>query len=112
MKMKKLLIILCLMTHSAWAAKLENVDLLGATPEKDTVELKLHAKSGPKGSYFFINITKTDPDSFEKLGLVIKKLERGGYFKLDLDILSFSMSPSGSHYPSESVQFVGNNLEN
>jgi hypothetical protein len=105
--MKKLLILLCLMAGQAWAAKLENVDLLGITPGKDSFELKLSAKPGPKGSYFFVNISKADVDSFEKLALVIKKLERGDRFKLNLDIPSFSMTPSGSYYRSERVKFSG-----
>ncbi len=106
--MKALIFLLCLTANSALAANLENVDLLSVEHRKNSIELKLHAKSGPKDSYFFVNIANSDSNSFEKLAFVIKKLEKGDKFKLDLEIPSFSISPSGSYYRSESVKFSGN----
>lgn len=110
--MKKLLLILLFSTSSVFAARLENVKILSTVANKEGVELKLHANQGPKGSYFFVVVSKFDNDSFYKLALVIKKLEKRDGYKLDLEIPSFSMSPSGSYYRSESVNFTGYEINN
>lgn len=108
--MRNLFLSFLLMGYSAMAANLEDVDLLSISHGNDGFELKLHAKSGPNGSYFFVNISKNDVHSFDKLALVIKKLEGGNNFKLDLNIKSFSMAPSGSYYRGEFVNFSGTDL--
>jgi len=108
--MKKLILIIGLLmvtVHSTWAAKLDDVKVLGIASEKDRVELKLHVSSGSKDSFFFVGMVKSDAESFEKMALVIKKLLLGDNFKLNLNIKNFSMSPSGSYYPSDSVNFSG-----
>jgi len=69
------------------------------------VELKLQAKHGPPGSYFFVDITKNDPDSFDKLAHVINKIMDKDKYRLDLNIRSFSVSPNGGRYPSEGIDF-------
>jgi len=111
--MKKILIglFLCVATNSAFAAKLEDVNVLDSAPSKDGLTLKLQVKDGPKDSYFFVNVSKTDRSSFDKLNLVIKKLKNGNDFKLSLDIQSFSISPPGSYYRSEDVSFSAAELE-
>lgn len=64
--MKTLVIFFYLMANTGWAAKLEDVNILKISPEKDNFELKLQVKDGPKDSYFFVDIVKSDVDSFEK----------------------------------------------
>jgi len=107
--MKKLILILAavFMANTASAAVLEDVTILDVTSKADMVALKLHANSGPKDSYFLVDILKSDPAAFEKLSLVTQKLQGGDKFKLALNIKSFSMSPSGSHYRSPDVKFLG-----
>jgi len=104
---KKLIVGLYLISSIASAARLEDVKILNVMPGRDNFELKLQTKDGPKDSYFYVDITKSDPDSFEKLVYVIKKLMRRDKYKLDLDIPSFSASPSGSYYKSEGLTFYG-----
>jgi len=107
--MKKALkiIFFCLTINTALAAKVEDVHVLDFKQGKDAFELKLHAKNGPKDSYFLVDIVKNDKSAFEKIALVLKKIKKKDDFKLDLDIISFSMSPSGSYYLSENVTFLG-----
>ena len=101
------LLALVLLASTAHAASLEDVTLLEVRPEAGQVRLKLHTDKGPKGSFFFVTVTKKDPDSFDKLALVLKKLEDKSRFRLDLSIPSFSPSPSGSSYESGYVKFSG-----
>lgn len=105
--MKKLFLLFLFIANVASAAKLDDVEVLSVTTGKDSHEIKLHTKQGPPGSYFFVKIAKSDAELFSKLGHVIKKLEKGKKYKLSLNIVSFSMSPSGSSYPSEDVEFSG-----
>lgn len=107
--MKNLLkvIIFVLAINTAFSATLENVALLDIKHGKENFILKLQSKKGPSGSYFFVEITESDKDAFDKLALVIKKLKKGEDFKLNLIIPSFSVSPSGSSYRSDSVTFLG-----
>lgn len=93
--------------NPASAAQLQDVTILEVTSRKDLIELKLHAKNGPEGSYFFVEVAKSDAEAFDKLGLVAQKLQKGDSFRLSLKIKSFSMSPSGSNYPSSRVKFSG-----
>lgn len=85
------------------AARLEDVKILEIKPGQENFELKLKAKDAPPGSFFYLDITKNDPESFEKMILVIKKLMQKEKFRLDLDIPSFSVTPSGSYYRSEGI---------
>ncbi len=101
------IIFFCFTINSAHAAKLEDVVILDITHKKDNFELKLQTKNGPKDSYFFVDIVKSDANSFGKLAIVLKKLKKRDDFKLTLEIPSFSVSPSGSYYRSESVTFSG-----
>ena len=110
MKMKTMIVFLCLIAHSAFAASLEDVRILETAPGKDSLELKLQTKDGPKDSYFFVSIEKSDRAYSEKLALTDKKLKLGNEFKLDLDIPSFSAFPSGSFYRSEDVRFSGKDV--
>jgi hypothetical protein len=103
--MKRWLLLLCFVPSVAFAARLEDVTVLDAKTGPDSVELKLHSKDGPPGSYFFLDIIKSDPGAFEKLAHVIRKLMARDAYRLDLDIPSFSVSPSGSRYRSEGIGF-------
>lgn len=105
--MKKLILAICLFSSVSSAARLEDVKILSIVPGHDNFELKLQSKEGPKGSYFYVDITKRDTNSFEKLVHVINKLMRRQKYKLDMDIQSFSSSPSGSYYKSEGITFYG-----
>lgn len=108
-QMKFLFIALCLMSAPAFAARLEDVQFLSSDPSADGVTLKLQVKHGPKGSYFFVNVVKSDPDALNKLALVIQELQKGQKLKLNLDIPSFSVSPPGSSYRSNFVKFSSSN---
>ncbi len=110
--MKKILFVLFFFLNSAFAAKLEDVRVLDSTPSQEGLELKLRVENGPKKSYFFVHIVRSDPASFDKLALVIEKQKKGNHFKLTLDIPSFSISPPGSYYRSEGVSFSGKDLRN
>lgn len=105
--MKKLILALYFISSIASAARLEDVKILNIMPGQENFELKLQVKDGPKDSYFYVDIVKSDPESFEKMVLVTKKLTRRDKYKLDLDIPSFSASPNGSYYKSEGIGFYG-----
>lgn len=107
MKNLAMIIILGLTINTANAAKIDDVTVLDIKYGKDSFEIKLQAANGPKDSHFLVDIVKSDKDSFDKLALVLKKLKKRNDFRLSLDIPSFSMSPSGSYYRSESVTFTG-----
>jgi hypothetical protein len=114
--MKKLalalcLIALCLISTMASAAKLEDVRVLEVLPGPDKFEFKLQKTGGPKESFFYIDIMKSDPDSFEKLSHVLRKYLRSDEYRLDLDVPSFSASPSGSSYRSLDVKVFGTAVE-
>ena len=64
---------------------------------------------GTPNNFFFVYITKNDPQSVEKLTHIFKKLENENY-RLDLDIISFSAEPNGSQYMSESVTFKNGSI--
>jgi hypothetical protein len=105
--MKKIVFMtLCFLTPLvASAARLEDVQILSVKPGSDKFEMRVHAKEGEPDSYFFVDIIKSDPEAFEKINLALKKMMQKEKFRLDLDIVSFSMSPSGSSYNSDSVKF-------
>ncbi len=105
--MKKAILVLFFISSISSAARLEDVKILEFASGQDSFELKLKTKDGAANSYFFVDIVKTDPNSFEKLVHVINKLSQRDSYKLDLNIISFSPSPSGSYYSSESVIFSG-----
>lgn len=101
-------IILVLLTiNSVSAAKLDDVTILDIKQVSDNFELKLQIKNGPKDSHFFVDIVKKDENAFSKLAIVLKKLKMKNDFKLNLEIPSFSASPSGSYYRSNDIKFLG-----
>lgn len=91
------------------AARLENVKILSVKPGHENFEIKLQTNNSPPDSFFYLDIMKTDPDSFEKTMLVVKKMIQKENYRLDLEITSFSASPSGSYYRSEGVLLSGPN---
>ncbi len=103
--MKRLVLLLFFLPSVAFAERLEDVRLLNTKPGPDNVELQLQAKQGPPGSYFFLDVTRNDPDAFNKLVHVINKMTGKDEYRLDLNIPSFSVSPNGSHYRSEGIDF-------
>ncbi|MNK12018.1 hypothetical protein D3C87_300740 [compost metagenome] len=107
MKMTKLILGLCLVSSFASAAQLEDVKILSATPQEQSLKLKLQTKGGSKDSYFFVDIMKNDTESFNKLVHVINKMANKERYKLNIDIPSFSASPSGSYYRSNGLTFSG-----
>ena len=108
--MKKLMmIVLALAFSTAHAARVEDVKVLDLKYGKDAFELRLQIKDGPKDSYFLVDIVKEDPKAFDKLALVIEKIQRKD-MKLNLDIPSFSASPSGAYYRSLDVRFSGDSI--
>lgn len=103
----KTFLVLMLFSNIAFGAKLEDVKILQAVAGNGSFKLKLQTKDSPSNSYFFLDITMSDPGSFDKLVHVIKKAVRKDSYRLDLDIPSFSTSPSGSYYRSEDIRFNG-----
>jgi len=106
-RMKIIILSLLLISSAASAALLEDVKILSINPRADYFEMKLQLRDGPPGSYFYVDIVKSDPHSFEKLVQVIHKLTKRDRYKLDLEIRSFSAFPSGSYYRSNDVIFNG-----
>ncbi len=92
-------------SNAAFAARLGDVRILNIMPGQGNFQLKLQTKDGPRDSYFFLDITKSDPDSFDKFIHVFKKMMYKNKYRLDLDIPSFSVSPSGSYYKSDGITF-------
>lgn len=106
--MKTLFILtMALIMTNANAAKLDNVKILDIKQEKENFSLKLQDSAGAKDSFFYVDIVAEDKEAFAKLALVLKKIKLQEKFKLALMIPSFSASPSGSYYRSNSVQFMG-----
>lgn len=103
--MIKTVLSLILVSNIASAAYLEDVKLLNATPSQEGFQLKLKTKDSPRDSFFIVDVVKADPESFEKLVHVIQKMKLKDAYRLDLDIMSFSPSPSGSYYRSEGIRF-------
>lgn len=91
---------------SAHADPVTDVKVLDVKYAKNSFEVKLQTKDGPKDSYFLVDIVKDDEKAFEKIALIWKKLKHKS-FKLNLNIPSFSATPSGSYYRSKDVQFEG-----
>ncbi len=111
MKIIIAMITLVLLAGSVQAANLNDVALLSLKPKKESFELKLRVKEAKENSYFLVEIGKDDEHALEKLSLVLKKLHLKNSFKLNLTIPSFSVSPSGSYYKSNYVQFSGSSEE-
>ncbi len=105
--MQKITFILLLVGKIALGAQLNDVKILDVVPTKDSLKLKLHAKTQPKDGYFYLEIMKTDPKSFEKMIQVVKKMRWGDKYDLNISIPSFSPAPSGSSYRSDTVTFGG-----
>lgn len=106
LKMKKQIVVAILLISSfSFAAQLEDVKILNIKPGTENFELKLQAKEGSSDSYFYVDILKSDKDSYDKLVHVIKKITRREQYKLNLEIPSFSLTPSGSYYRGDSVLF-------
>jgi hypothetical protein len=102
-----LFLLFLIFSKVSFAARLEDIKILSVKPGQENFELKLQSKDAPKDSYFYIDIVKSDPDSFEKMAHLIKKIMKRDQYKLDLEIPSFSASPNGSFYRSEGIQFFG-----
>ena len=100
-------VIFCLTINSGFASTLEDVSLLDVKHVKNNFELKLQVKNAPANSYFTVALVETDKEAFNKLALVLKKMKLKKNFKLNLNIPSFSATPSGSYYKSDSVTFMG-----
>jgi hypothetical protein len=103
------ILFLSLTISSAFAARVEDVTVLDLNLKKgkDSFEVKLQIKNGEKDSYFTVDITRDDEKAFDKLDMVLKKMKKANAFKLNLNIPSFSASPSGSYYKSEGISFSG-----
>jgi hypothetical protein len=93
------------------AANLENVKVLSVKTGKENIEVKMQLSNSPKDSYFTVDIIKSEPEASEKIKIVNNKVRLKDRYKLDLEIPSFSPSPSGSYYRSNYVKFVGTSLE-
>lgn len=102
---------LCLVSTASFAASVEDVQIWGAEGNPGELRLMLHSKKLPKDSYFYVTITKDDPEAFGKMSQVTQKLVQGDKYRLDLQIVSFSAAPSGSSYRSPGIVFGGSALK-
>lgn len=91
--------------NMAFSAELKDVKILNTSLSKSGIELKLQINDAPRDSFFYVDIVKTDKDAFKKIAHVMQKLEKRSAYKLNLKIVSFSASPSGSFYRSNDVVF-------
>jgi len=90
------------------AARLEDVRVLNVqSGSEDSLELTLTVFNSPANSFFNVDIVKNDPEAFEKLGHIIKKMVKKNKYILDLEIPNFSVVPNGSYYKSIGVTFYG-----
>lgn len=106
--MKKLILILLVIgVKMTFAVNLIDVEVLEIQSSNELIKLKLHSKTLPQESFFYVSIPSTDKDSFSKLSILLNKLRYNELFSLNLEIKSFSANPSGSHYLSPYVQFSG-----
>ncbi len=105
--MKIITLVVYLFSSISLAARLENVVILGGKQGTRNFELKIHAREGAPDSFFYLDISKSDPEAFDKLIHVIRKLTDPEGYRLDLDIPSFSVHPSGSYYRSEDINIFG-----
>lgn len=105
------MITMILFAGSIQAATLNDVVLLSLTPKKESFELKLRVKDAKENSYFLVEIGKDDEQALKKLSMVLKKIHLKNSFKLNLTIPSFSVSPPGSYYKSNYVDFTGSTEE-
>lgn len=105
--MKKILLLnfLLLLPFLASAELLKDVAVLELIPKQRILEVKLQIKGGGTKSYFTIGLEDSDPKAFEKSLLILEKMKLKDKFTLNLDIPSFSASPSGSYYKSIGIQF-------
>jgi hypothetical protein len=101
--MSLLILLLTFFCAQSDAAKLQDVNIIDIKSVNSGLELKLQTEEN-KGSHFFILIEKKDPKSFQKLVTVIEKLKLNQK-KMELNIPSFSVAPSGSYYLSKFVSF-------
>lgn len=106
-KLYLFMLIIFLVSNHASAAKLEDVKILSYKEGEANFKLKMQLRDAPKGSFFYVDVVKSDSRSFEKLILVLRKLTEREKFKLDMDIPSFTSSPSGSYYRSDGILFHG-----
>ncbi|NUN05104.1 MAG: hypothetical protein HUU57_05010 [Bdellovibrio sp.] len=105
--MKTIILSLLLFANTSLAATVNDVRVLEVKQGPESIELKLQSKDSRPGSYFFVNVLKTDAEAFTKLGHALSKMALKNNYRLDLDIVSFSDSPNGSYYASDRVRFIG-----
>ena len=98
---------MALFMTNVFAATIQDVVVLEFKLGKENFELKLQDRSGERDSFFFVDVVRDDPQSFEKIALVLKKLKHKKDFKLSLEIPSFSAGPNGSYYRSNDILFHG-----
>ena len=107
MKTIILLTLFTLAIGTAHADKVEDVSVQDLKYGKNSFEVKLQIKGAKKDQYFLVDIVKEDEKALEKVALVLKKMKLKNSFKLNLNIPSFSPSPSGSYYRSNDVTIEG-----
>ena len=87
------LVILLLIATASFAEKLEDVEVLNSKQSKNGITLKLQAIKEGKESFFYVDVTKDDRNSFEKLHFVIQKLKNES-FPIIIIVLRFSVNIS------------------
>lgn len=88
------------------AADLKDVKVLDIKPGTDNYEIQMQVAYKGKSVQFSVDIVKSDPEAFSKLGLILKKVAKPSEYRIDLRIPSFSYNRNGSYYLSPSVVFI------
>jgi len=102
-----LLGILILISRSFSADYLEDVAIMDVTTNNQNILLKLKTHKAPNNSYFFVDITQSDKDLFNKFVHIINKQKYGSRYQFNLNIPSFSTNPSGAYFRSDDIIFSG-----
>lgn len=103
--MRKLILTIFLLSHFAEAARLQDINIMDIESKQNSFLLKLQPQGASNESFFFLEISQSDPRSYDKLSHIVKKILYKDEYKFDLNIPSFSEYPSGSYYRSEGVTF-------
>ncbi len=108
---KILLLTACLVSVSAQAARIEDIEVLEVVNEDPAeFQFKVRSKQGDAGLFFYIGFDKSKKDCLDKMTVVLMKMAKHQEFKIDVDIPSFSPYPAGSYYSCADIQFSQRNL--
>lgn len=102
----KIFFLFSLVSNISFGADLKDVKILKLqTNKQDGLKLTLQEKEAAKESFFYVELSNDGSQSYKKLSEVAKKNAELDKYRLNLEIISFSSSPSGSSYRSNRIVF-------